>query len=113
MSIKFNKSGYNRAVEIIDNGLEVEHDTNNWEEVKPTVDEELQYIDTHSLDEYGEWFLGIRSEPELKDDIKKFVYPFGDFKVLHKSALLSSKKLAEKNKDNEIAGKIDELLDMI
>ena len=113
MSVKFNKSGYDRAVEIIENGLEVEHDTNNWEEVKPTVDEELQFIDTHTLEEYGEWFLGIRDEPELKNDRKKFIYPFGDFKVLHKSALLVSKRLAEKNRDNEIASKIDKLLEML
>jgi len=113
MAIKLNQAGYDRAAAIIKKGLEVENDTNNWQEVKPTVDEELFFIENHSLNEYGEWFLGVNTDAALKDSTKKFVYPHGDLKVVHKSALLESEKLAKKNNDTEIHQAIHKLLEMI
>lgn len=113
MAIKLNQSGYDRAVEIIKNGLEVENDTNNWDEVKPTPDEDLHFIQTHSLEEYGEWFLGIDTDPELKDNRRKYVYPHGDFNVLQKSALLNSEKQAKQKNDTEVVAAIGRLLAMI
>lgn len=91
MSVKLNKAGFDHAMEIIKNGLEVEHDSGNWNEVKPTRDEQVRYLDTHSDEEYGLWFLGI-DEEKKSDDISKYVFPFGDFSVLHKSALVAAEQ---------------------
>lgn len=111
MAIQLNKQAFDNAAKIIKNKLEVEHQT-DWQEARPTPNDEVRYLDTHSLEEYGLWFLGINTQADPKSK-SKFVYPYGDFNVLHKSALLASKKEAEKNKDHEIVKAIDQLLAMI
>lgn len=111
MAIKLNKVGFDNAAAIIKNGLEVEHDT-KWESVKPTRDEQARFIETHDLDEYGSWFLGIDADKDPKS-ITKFVFPFGDFSVLHKSALIVAEKEATKLNAAEIKAAAQKLLDMI
>lgn len=112
MAIKLNNAAYDHAVSIIKKGLEVEHDTNNWTEVQATPDEQVRYLKNHGLEKYGTWFLGIDTDadPKSKD---KYVYPFGDFSVLHKSALLVAVKQAEKDQDEEIKKAASQLLAMI
>ncbi len=82
MAVVLNKAAYDHAVAIIKKGLEIEHDVKNWHEVKPTPDEIARFLDTHTLDEYGTWFLGINTDADQKDK-SKFEYPFGDLQVLH------------------------------
>lgn len=114
MAIKLNKAGYERAVEIIKNGLEVEHnaDMNAWDAIKATANEEERYLDTHDLDEYGQWFLGVDTDADPKDR-SKYLYPFGDFSVLHKSALLVAQQQAAQKNQTEIASAAQKLLGMI
>src|SRR5262245_50028248 len=112
MAVKLNKAGFDRAMSIIRNGLEVEHDSNNWEAVKPSKDQMVKFLNTHSLEEYGQWFLGIKSEVDAKDS-SKYVYPWGDFSVLHKSALMATDKQAAQNNDSEIKSAVQKLLEMI
>src|SRR5579859_8239006 len=101
MPIKLNKAGYDHALAIIKNGLEVEHDTNNWEAVKPTKDEIVRFLNAHTLEEYGQWFLGINTDADQKDK-SKYVLPLGDFSVLHKSALMAAATEAAKNNLHDI-----------
>jgi len=112
MSIKINQAAYDHAVEIIKDGLEVEHDVSNWKEVKPDVDEMARYLNTHSLDEYGLWFLGINSDAD-QNSKDKFVYPYGDFAVLHKSALIAAEQEAGNKHHHEIKEAAKKLLAMI
>lgn len=112
MSIKINQAAYDYAVEIINDGLEVEHNTSNWKEVKPDVDETARYLNTHSLDEYGLWFLGINSDAD-QNSKDKFVYPFGDFAVLHKSALIAAEQESGNKHHHEIKQAVQKLLAMI
>jgi len=112
MAVTLHKPGYDYAVAIIKKGLEIEHDSNNWEAVKPTQDEIVRYLNTHTLDEYGLWFLGIDSSRDPKDK-SKFMYPYGDFKVLHKSALIAALKEAAKNNHEEIKTAAQKLVAMV
>lgn len=112
MSIKLNSAGYEYAVSIIKNGLEVEHDSTNWDEVKPTLDDQVRHLNTHTLDEYGLWFLGIDTDADQASQ-SKYVYPHGDFKVLHKSALIIAEKQATNDHQHEIKSAAQKLLNMI
>ncbi len=111
MPIKFHNAGFEHAEEMIRRG-EFEHISNNWSEVKPTVDDELNYIDSHTLDEYGLWYLGIDTNV-TSGNRAKFVYPFGDFNLVQESALIETEDLAKKNHDNEIATAARKLLTKI
>lgn len=112
MAIIVNKAGYDHAISIIKKGLEVDHSATNWEEVRPSRDEEVRFLNTHSLDEYGQWFLGIKTDSDPQDT-KKFVYPFGDFSILHKSALIAAEKNGAQFGHEEIKAVAHKLLEMI
>lgn len=112
MPITLNKAGFDHAAEIIKNGLEVEHDSGNWDEVKPTSDEHVRFLNTHSLDEYGLWFLGVNSDAD-QNSKDKFVFPYGDFSVLHKSALVAAEQQANRSNTHEIKAAVQKLLGMI
>jgi len=112
MAIKINKAGYDHAVEIIKDGLEVEHDTSNWNEVKPDVDEMARFLNTHSLDEYGLWFLGINTDAD-QNSKDKYVYPYGDFSVLHKSGLIAAEQESGNKHHHEIKSAAQKLLGML
>lgn len=112
MAIELNQKAYKHAVSLIQNGLEVEHDAKNWNAVKPTEDEIIRYLNTHDLDAYGRWFLGIDTAADPKDK-SKYLYPTGDLKIIHKSALTLSAADATKQRHEEIASAARALLDMI
>jgi hypothetical protein len=112
MAIKLNQAGYDHAVAIIKNGLEVEQDTNNWDEIKATEDEIIRYLDSHTLSEYGEWFLGIDTEADPNDK-SKYIYPFGDFNVLHKGALTLIEKEAARANHADIKKAVQQLLELV
>lgn len=112
MSIKLHKAGYEHALKLIANGLEVEPDQGNWDEVQPTQDEIIRFLDTHSLNEYGLWFLGVDTSRAEKDPTR-FVYPYGDLKVIHESALIEAEQDAMDKDFTEIEEAAGTLLDMV
>lgn len=112
MAVRLNQAAYDYAVSLIKNGLEIENDTNNWDEVKPTRDEMVVYLDNHDLDEYGLWFLGIDADAD-ETDPARYVYPYGDLKVIHQSALMVAEQKAGKSGDHEIRKAAQDLLRMI
>lgn len=112
MAIKLHNAGFEKAEEMIRHGIEIEHTSNNWEKVKPSVDDELNYLGSHSLEEYGLWFLGIDTSAP-SENRSKFVYPFGDFNVVQESALIVAEELAKTNHHDEIAVAAQKLLKKI
>lgn len=112
MSKKLNKAAYDLAKQMIEHGFELEHDENNWAEVKPTPEEVTRYLEAHDIEEYGAWFLGVDPQAD-SESTAKYAYPFGDFSVVHKSALLEAEKKATMNKDLEIAQAAKRLLQLI
>jgi hypothetical protein len=112
MAMKLNEAAYKHAVAIIQNGLEVEHDSKNWDDVKATSDEEVRFLNSHNMEEYGSWFLGIDTDADPKNR-NKYRYPFGDFSVLHRSALIAAEKEAGKHHHHDIKMAVQKLLAMI
>ena len=112
MAILLHNAGCEHADNMIKQRVEVEHFSNNWEEAQPTVDDELNYLQSHTLDEYGLWYLGIDTDVP-SNNRSKFVYPFGDFNVVQKSALIAAEALARKNHHYEIAEAAQALLQKI
>jgi hypothetical protein len=109
MAVKLHKPGFEKAETMIKKAFEVDFGANRWEEVKPSEDDELNYLDSHSLDEYGSWYLGIDTEVHIHDQ-SKFMYPFGDFDVVQESALIVAHQQAKNNHHNDIAAAAEKLL---
>ena len=110
-AIHLNKKALEQAERLIKAG-EIETFDSNWEAEKPTADEVNHYLDSHYMDEYGMWFLGIN--PEMPKDVKEYYdYPYGDLKTVQRAALIDTIKRAEKAGHKDVAQVAKRLLAMI
>ena len=60
----------------------------DWGEVQPRADDENAYLDKHSWDEYAEWYLGL-TEGATDETKGRYAFGFGDFKRVHRTALIA------------------------
>lgn len=112
MAVTLNKVGFDRAMALVSSGFEVEHESSAWQEAKPNENDQARFLETHTLEEYGSWFLGVNPEAD-QEDRSKFVYPFGDFNVVHKGALEAAARDAAQKGEAAIKGAADKLLGML
>lgn len=109
-TIHLNKKAVEQAERLIKAG-EIEGFDANWEAEKPTSDEVNYYLNTHTVEEYGMWYLGIN--PAHPKEIKEhYEYPYGDLKTVQRSALVDTIKRAEKSGHAEIVQMAKRLLDL-
>jgi hypothetical protein len=107
---KVNDAAVKKARQLIRDG-KVNMDS-DWSEAQPSADDENRYRDSHSWDEYGEWFLAIDTEAseETKD---RYNFPYGDFKQLHRDGVIAAKQRAAQNDHTAIEKAADELLELV
>ncbi len=110
MSVQLHKTAVAQAEKLINAGQVANFDP-SWENEKPTNDETLYYIETHFMEEYGKWFLGLdtKAPKNLKEH---YAYPYGDLKVVQRCALTDTIKNAEKAGHAEIVKEAKRLLEM-
>lgn len=81
----------------------------SWGEDAPTAAEENADIERHDWDQYREWHLAI--DTGASEDTKdRYGLPYGDFRRVHRSALIAAKVRAAQNDHTEIERAADELL---
>jgi hypothetical protein len=80
-----------------------------WSDGAPSTEDANAKIERDGYDGYGEWHLGLDDEAseETKD---RFGFPYGDFRRVHRSALIHAKQRASQNGHDEIVAAADELL---
>jgi hypothetical protein len=60
----------------------------DWGEVQPRADDENRYLESHSWDEYAQWFLGLTDG--AKDETKaRYAFVYGDFRRIHRSGVIA------------------------
>ena len=111
MAVKLHALGLERAKKLIQ-ADEVETFDANWNEEKPATDEVVHFINTHTMSEYGQWFLGV-NDAYAKDTKEHYVYPYGDLKEVQRCALVHTIDQAKKNNDGEIIKAAQELLALV
>ena len=101
-SYSVNKRGVARARRLIDAHQYVLDSV--WGDVQPSAEDENAFLESHSWDEYAEWYLGLTDGPG--DDTKaRYAFVYGDFRRVHRSGLLACQyRAAEwRHKDVELA----------
>src|SRR5512134_1541860 len=75
-----------------------------WSEVQPSAADENAYLESHSWEEYAEWFLGL-TEGATDETKARHGFVFGDFRRVHRSGLIACEyRAAEwRHKDVELA----------
>jgi hypothetical protein len=90
---KLNESTVRYATKLIAEGHFVADNRGAWREHRPSAEEENRFIGVHGFDEYAKWHLGI-DERHAKNSKARYKFPCGDFKNIHRCALLAAQNRA-------------------
>jgi hypothetical protein len=73
----------------------------DWGEVQPGADDENRYLESHSWDEYAEWFLGL-TEGAADHTKARYAFVCGDLRRVHRMALIACEYRAAEGRHKEI-----------
>jgi hypothetical protein len=101
-SYAVNKRAVARARKLIDAHQYVLD--SNWGNVQPSAADENGFLESHSWDEYAEWFLGL-TDGATDETKARYAFVYGDFRRLHRTGLIACQyRAAEwRHKDVELA----------
>lgn len=106
--IQLNQDSLRFAEQLIEHGHLVADHNGHWHLIQPSADEEDAYIRVHGWAEYAKWHLAI--DPRHREKSKaRYKFPFGDFKKIHRSALIAIRSRAGQYSYSEIENVAAEL----
>ena len=112
MAVKLHRPGYDHAKHLIGDGRVVLDDRDAWSEHQPSAVEENEFIAEHGYAEYGRWHLGIDDERGVETK-GRYRFPYGDFKDVHRCAVLSAESRAGQRKYDDIEAAVAHLHGML
>jgi hypothetical protein len=98
-SYAVNRAAVARARKLIDAHQYVLD--SEWGSVQPRADDENAYLESHSWDDYAEWFLGL-TEGATDETKSRYAFVYGDFRRLHRSGLIACQYRAAEWRHKEI-----------
>jgi hypothetical protein len=109
MTVKLNEKSFEHAKRLIRDNKTVTDTRDDWSEHAPSTDEQNTFLDKNGSTEYSKWFLGVDDEhPEGQKGRYKF--PYGDFKKIHRCALISAESRASQYDHDDIRRALGDLL---
>ena len=60
----------------------------DWGEVQPKAETENTFLESHSWDEYSEWFLGL-TEGAADETKARYAFVYGDLRRVHRTGLIA------------------------
>lgn len=112
MAVKLSRTAFEHAGRLIKEGRAVYDERDDWSEHQPSAEDENRFIDEHGFAEYAKWHLGIDDE-EGEDTKARYKFPYGDFKRVHRCALLAAESRAGQYKYGDIERAVAHLHGMI
>ena len=107
-NIELNPIAFTFAAQLIKKGHIVADGKGAWAKHRPAANEENESIRLHGFAEYAKWHLGIdRRFPE--NSKRRYKFPYGDFKNVHRCGLLAVKARARQYGYTEIENAAAEL----
>ena len=85
-SYAVNPDAVARAREMIDKRQYVLR--SDWGDVQPKAGDENAYLERHGWQEYATWFLGL-TEGAAEETKARHAFVYGDFRRVHRSALIA------------------------
>jgi hypothetical protein len=112
MAVKLSRTAFEHAERLIKEGRVVYDERDDWSEHQPSTEDENRFITEHGFAEYAKWHLGIDDEEE-EETKARYKFPYGDFKRVHRCALLAAESRAGQYKYSDIELAIAHLHGMI
>ena len=91
--LALNENAFAFATQLIKEGRSVPDGKGAWSEHKPSAQEENEFIRLRGFGEYAKWHLCI-DDSFAGNTKRRYKFPFGDFKNLHRCGLLAVKSRA-------------------
>ena len=110
--VHLSEGSFSYAAELIEHRLISVDLRNAWGESNPSTEEENGFIRAHGIQEYAKWHLGI-DESHAPNTKARYKFPYGDFRRIHRSALLAAKSRARQYGYADIENAANRLLEMI
>jgi hypothetical protein len=101
MAVKLNKRAFEHAKELVKEGHVIFDERDAWSEHQPSTEEENEFIRTHGMDEFAKWHLAIDDE-QSEGTKGRFKFPYGDFKNVHRCAVISAESRAGQYKHLDV-----------
>jgi hypothetical protein len=112
-ALKLNESAVDYSRELIQSGHVVADESRaSWSEHQPSAEDQNEFIRLHGFAEYGRWYLGI-DEGHAENTKARYKFPCGDFRNVHRCALLAAKSRAGQYKYRDIENAADQLVAVI
>lgn len=112
MTIELNKPALEFARRLVREGEVVRDERDAWSEAAPSADEENSFIEEHGWTEFSHWHLGVDTS-ENRETKGAYSFPFGDFRKVHRSGVISGESRAGQFDHDEIKTQLRKLLELI
>ena len=109
---RLNENAFAFAQELITQGHVVSDKKNEWGDHHPTAQQDNDFIRDHGFAEYSKWHLGI-DPTHVQSSKARSKFPIGDFKNIHRCALLAVKSRAHQYGYSDIENAAERLLEMM
>jgi len=111
-ALQLNQSALSYAKELIKEGHVVADGRGAWRRHQLSPEEENEFTRLRGFSEYAKWHLGI-DDAHAQDTKARYKFPYGDFKNVHRCALIAAKSRASQYKHYNIENAALELDEMI
>jgi hypothetical protein len=106
--LKLNENAVDFASQLIRRGHLIADGKGGWHEHKPSPAAENDFIRLYGYAEYAKWHLGV-DERYAVNSKRRYKFPYGDFKNVHRCGLLAAKARARQYGYEEISDAAEEL----
>lgn len=83
--------------------------SSDWSVARPSADDEDALLEANSWEEYSAWHLGV-DDGEQYDTRERYAFPTGDFRQVHRSALVHALIHAERDGHMAVKRAAEDLL---
>jgi hypothetical protein len=81
----------------------------DWGDVQPDTEEENDFLDSHTWEEYAAWHLGLTEGPS-EETKARYAFVYGDLRRVHRSGLIACRYRAAEWRHKEVELAAHELL---
>lgn len=112
MTVRLNEDALSHARGLLRRGEVVADVRDDWSEHAPSTDDENAFIEEHGMEEFALWHLGEDTD-DTEGTKGRYRFPYGDFKKLHRCAVISGESRAGQFDHADIEKALKDLLTAI
>ena len=112
MPVKLNEDALAHARGLLRRGEVVDDVRDDWSEHAPSTQDENAFIEEHGMKEFALWHLGEDTD-DTEGTKGRYRFPYGDFKKLHRCAVISGESRAGQFDHADIEKALKDLLTAI